>query len=73
MPYFDEYPNIRYNRYRTPYAIICPEHELVYLTHEEYDNQLMKPDHYWICPLDNHRAVWDDENYELMMGEIVEE
>lgn len=35
-----------------------------YLTAEEYENQLMQPDDFWVCPRTGIRASFDDEWYE---------
>lgn len=35
-----------------------------YLTEKEYENQLMRPDDFWICPRTGIRASFDDEWYE---------
>ena len=35
-----------------------------YLTSEEYENQLMRPDDFWVCPRTGIRASFDDEWYE---------
>jgi hypothetical protein len=35
-----------------------------YLTEEEYKNQLMRPDDFWVCPRTGIRALFDDEWYE---------
>lgn len=57
----------------TPWAIICSGFEedksdacgQVFLTEEEYHNQLSRPDATWRCPRCGvYPAMWDDENYE---------
>ena len=35
-----------------------------YLTSEEYENQLMRPDDFWVCPRTALQASFDDEWYE---------
>ena len=35
-----------------------------YLTAEEYENQLMQPDDFWVCPRTGIGASFDDEWYE---------
>jgi hypothetical protein len=57
------------DREPTPYAIICYEHSQVFLTLEEYSYQMSRPDSLWKCPLCGEVADWDDDNYELYLGE----
>jgi len=59
----------RHGRDRTPWAVHCfgddgPGHGLVYLTTNEYDNQMIRVNSLWKCPLCGIRAEWDDDNYE---------
>lgn len=35
-----------------------------YLTGKEYENQLMRPDDFWVCPRTGIRASFDDGWYE---------
>lgn len=49
---------------KTPYAIICPNHKQVFLTKEEYDFQMNRPNSRWICPICREISDWDDGNYE---------
>ena len=35
-----------------------------YLTGKEYENQLMRPDDFWVCPRTGIPASFDDEWYE---------
>jgi hypothetical protein len=59
-------------RERTQYAVTClgpfdlpgNGHGLVYLTKEEYIQQLDRPDSTWRCPICHYDAIWDDDNYE---------
>jgi len=50
----------------TRWAVICPEHTTVYLTHEEYLEQVQRPFDGWECPWCSRDAVWDDDNYDAM-------
>ena len=57
-------PSNRVSKDRTPWAITCHEHGLVFLTREEYNFQLDHPNAKWICPVCNRYSYWDDDNYE---------
>ena len=48
----------------TPYAVRCYYHGKVYLTSEEYNFQMNRPDRLWECPTCRDNAEWDDDNYE---------
>ncbi len=48
----------------TPWAVICPLHEQVFLTKQEYDTEMLNPDAVWTCPICGRRSQWDDDNYE---------
>lgn len=73
-----KYPAETYGRPRTQYAVDCagpdytiaPGHGIVYLTEKEYEVQMLRPDARWRCPLCYGDAVWDDDNFELIQGEI---
>lgn len=62
----------------TPWAIICPEHGLVYLTNDEYRVQLDRPNVGWECTemvleqtpvgICGEESEWDHENYEARGG-----
>ena len=54
----------------TPYAVRCPTHGQAFLTKEEYDAQMMRPDARWSCPICGLESSWDDDNYEKAMDEI---
>lgn len=65
----------------TPYAIKChgidpscgagPCTEgLVYLTEEEYENQMNDPWKTWRCPRCGGDATWDDDNYEKFLERL---
>jgi Fe2+ or Zn2+ uptake regulation protein len=56
----------------TRYAVICPNHGQVFITFEEYMEQLDKPDSFWKCTKCNQISEFDDNNYESI-DEIVEE
>jgi uncharacterized protein with PIN domain len=51
----------------TPWAVICHRHGRVYLTQQQYDVQMNKPDSFWLCPVCGDVAGWDDDNYEKHM------
>jgi hypothetical protein len=60
----------------TKYAVFCPEHGRVFLSEEEYDFQMDRPDSRWTCPREcgppdvgicGADSEFDDETYE---GEI---
>ncbi len=53
----------------TPWAVICREHGKQYLTSEQYDAQMMKPDSYWLCPICGGHSSWDDDNYDNYYNE----
>jgi hypothetical protein len=57
----------------TPYAVICPTHGQVFLTHDEYINQMCKPDSLWKCPIDGMVCSFDDKNYEHALGHPLED
>jgi hypothetical protein len=48
----------------TPWAVICRQHGKQFLTHEEYQYQMNRPDSLWMCPICGESAWWDDDNYE---------
>jgi hypothetical protein len=48
----------------TQFAVLCPNHDQVFLTYAEYMSQMMRPDSTWRCPLCMFEADWDDDNYE---------
>ena len=52
------------NQPETPWAVICPQHGKQYLTGEQYDDQMMKADSYWLCPVCGGHSEWDDDNFE---------
>lgn len=47
----------------SPFAVICPDHGQVFLTEDEYIEQLTNADERWYCPLCFILAEFDDENY----------
>ena len=64
-------------REKTPWAVICngsppefPGHGKVFLTEEEYREQMMRPDSTWRCPLCGEYAWWDDDNYEEYINKM---
>ena len=48
----------------TRYAVICPEHDQVFITKESYIAQMWAADSYWKCPRCGSVAGFDDDNYE---------
>ena len=58
---------------RTPYMVHCVEHGGVYLSREEYRQQLIRANDTWRCPMCGRSASWDDDNYEEMMEELYPE
>jgi len=52
------------SREPTPYAIHCPKHGKVYLSHHNYNRQMWQMDSLWRCPLCGRVAQWDDDNYD---------
>lgn len=56
-------------RVRTPWAVNCPNHGLTFLTQEEYDLQMSRPDDPWVCPICNVLSTWSDNNYETFYAE----
>jgi hypothetical protein len=71
------------NEYGTPgpYAVICDGEfcngaqgkRRVFLTKEQYDKQMMRPDSTWRCPHCGEEAIWDDDNYEKYLDTVNEE
>lgn len=59
---------------QTPYAVICPVHGQEFLTKQEYDYQMCRPDAKWQCPVEDCRreAQWDDANYEEWQEQLEE-
>ena len=65
----------------TPYAVQCTGSSnphgatpcngggLIFLTHEEYDRQMDRPDSFWQCPRCGGVAWWSDDNYEKYLQE----
>jgi NAD-dependent SIR2 family protein deacetylase len=53
---------------RTPWAVRCIGVECgkQYLTEEEYNSQMRRPDDKWKCPNCGQTAWFDDDNYEEM-------
>ncbi len=47
----------------TPYAVICPRHGKVFLSHQEYDEQMRHGDSRWACPC-GLEASFDDAHWE---------
>lgn len=55
----------------TPWAVICPSHGKQFLTKENYDAQISRPDSRWQCPFPKCIAIceWDDDNYERYLDD----
>jgi hypothetical protein len=61
----------------TPYLVHCPIHGRVFLTSDEYDRQMSRPNSFWTCPrmdsdpkrfgLCGYDSEFDDANYEDAM------
>ncbi len=49
-------------------AVICPEHDQVFLTLEQYEYQMDRPNRGWICPKCGDSAQFDDEFFEALLG-----
>jgi hypothetical protein len=49
---------------KMPYAVICPLHKQVFLTSEQYEEQMYRINALWRCPMCNQIAAWDDKNFE---------
>lgn len=61
---------MKVSKFQTPYAVNCwgcNGGDLVYLTKEQYDEQMDRPQYGWRCPNCGQSAEWSDENYELMI------
>ena len=58
---------------RTPWAVKCPYHKLVYLTHAEYMRQLCAADSRWCCPDCGELAYWDDNNHQEYLDYVEED
>lgn len=52
---------------RTPWAVRCVRHGLVFLTSHEYRAQMLQADALWTCPICQGRAEWDDNNWDEYM------
>lgn len=48
----------------SPWAVVCSDHGQQFLTEEDYDNQMMKADCFWLCPVCGRYSAWDDDNYD---------
>lgn len=59
---------------RSLYAVICKTSDLhktpmrVFMTEEEYNRQMDRPNSLWQCPLCMNSADWDDDNFEKAIG-----
>lgn len=54
---------------RSPYVVLCDDHGQQFLTAEEYDYQMSRPDSPWRCPRCGESAQWDDDEYEASLDE----
>jgi hypothetical protein len=54
---------------RTPYAVLCDDHGQQFLTEEQYDHQMNRPDSLWRCPRCEESAHWDDDEYDAALDE----
>jgi hypothetical protein len=48
----------------TPWAVRCPNHGQVFLTHAEYVRQMYHADTLWLCPTCKEASWFDDANFE---------
>ena len=60
--------NLIENGTPSPYAVLCSHglshvRQRCYLTAEQYDQQMSRPDSTWRCPVCGDEAQWDDQNY----------
>jgi hypothetical protein len=53
---------------QTPWAVVCPEHGLQYLTKTEYFEQMHNVHAMWQCPICGKGSQWNDENYDHYDG-----
>ncbi len=58
--------------FETPWAVICPNHGEVFLTHEQYMAQMYEVDVMWKCPICSEYSEWNDENFDEWEMEIHE-
>ena len=55
---------------RTPWAVYCAGHHLVFLSRSEYTAQMQQPNARWACPLCLDEAKWDDDTHENFMEQL---
>lgn len=55
---------------RTAWAVTCRTHGQQFLTEDEYNRQLCRPDSLWNCPCCGASAEFDDANYEAFLEEV---
>lgn len=55
----------------TPWAVICPAHERVFLTESQYNAQIMRPNDRWTCPICGKVSDWDDDTFERYLDRQV--
>lgn len=66
----------RESQYRTAYGVHCDGlppcngGRIIYLTYEEYDAQMYRPDRRWECPRCDGPATWDDGNFDEMVRSV---
>jgi hypothetical protein len=53
---------------RKAYAVVCTDHHgIIYLTNEEYNYQMNRPNRTWVCPICHNDAYWEDDNMQEFM------
>ena len=57
----------------TPWCVVCRVHGHQTLTLGEYRAEMNNADARWSCPVCGSACEWDDDNYELHMGEQSDE
>lgn len=57
-------------REKTPWAVVCSNDGRVYLSIDEYDEQMSNPNAKWQCPKCHRTSEWDDDNYENYINEL---
>jgi hypothetical protein len=57
---------------RTAYMVTCPFDGDVYLTPENYRQQMWAANSKWVCPRCGENAYWSDDNYEETTLELQE-
>ncbi len=53
----------------TPWAVQCPHHGQVFLSHEDYASQMSNPNDGWRC-FCGRPAEWDEDNYQRYLDAL---